>query len=104
MSHEFDVVLTISLPTALEEDLLDHLLEHPEWVSGVTTTPAEGYGRDTLLQTTVEQIRGRARRRVITLLIAQAHLDPLLASLRSAFQSQQMAYWVTPLLQFGRFA
>jgi len=104
MSHEYDVVLTISLPISLEEDLLDHLLEHPEWVSGVTTTPAEGFGRDTQLQTTVEQIRGRARRRVVTVLIEEEHLDSLLASLRTAFHSQQMAYWVTPLLQFGRFA
>lgn len=103
MNAGFDVVLTISLPNALEEDLLDHLLAHPEWVSGVTTLLAEGYGRDSSLQTTVEQIRGRARRRVVILLIKQEHLEPLLASLRTAFQSQEMAYWVTPLLQFGRF-
>jgi hypothetical protein len=56
-----------------------------------------------LLQTTAEQIRGRARRRVVTLLVANATLEPLLESLRGAFRSQEMAYWTTPLLGFGRF-
>jgi hypothetical protein len=104
MNRAYDMELTISVPTALEEELLDHLLEHPDWVGGVTTVPAEGYGRDTQLRTTVEQIRGRARRRLVTVLIEADHLEPLLASLRASFQSPQMAYWVTPILQFGRFA
>jgi hypothetical protein len=103
MENEFDVVLTLILPAALEEDVLDHLLAHPEWVTGFTTAAAEGHGRNAVLQTTSEQIRGRARRRVVTLLVANATLDSLLGSLRAAFQNPEMAYWVTPLLGFGRF-
>jgi hypothetical protein len=104
MNNEFDVVLTLVLPVALEEDVLDHLLAHPEWVTGFTTASAEGHGRNALLQTTSEQIRGRARRCVVTLLVANATLESLLASLGAAFQNPEMAYWVTPLLGFGRFA
>jgi hypothetical protein len=103
LENEFDLVLTLVLPAALEEDVLDHLLAHPEWVTGFTTATAEGFGRNALLQTTAEQIRGRARRRVVTLLVANATLEPLLESLRGAFRSQEMAYWTTPLLGFGRF-
>ncbi|MDB5866344.1 MAG: hypothetical protein JWO70_4150 [Betaproteobacteria bacterium] len=104
MADPFDLVLTLSLPAALEEEVLDHLLSHPEWVSGFTVSAGEGHGLDASLQTAMEKIRGRARRRLVTLLIADANLEPLLASLRAAFRSPEMAFWVTPLIQFGRFA
>ncbi|MCZ7654230.1 MAG: DUF3240 family protein [Rhodocyclaceae bacterium] len=39
-----DCVLTLVFPVMLEEEIVDHLLEHPEWVTGFTNTRVEGQG------------------------------------------------------------
>lgn len=103
MSEKYDCVLTLALPVALEEEVLDHLHAHPEWVSGFSVAHEEGYGSGTGLHTAMEKVRGRARRRLVTLVLAQAHAEPLVMSLREQFQSPEMAYWITPLSAFGRF-
>ncbi len=103
MAHQYNCVLTLALPAMLEEEVLDHLQEHPEWVSGFSIMPAEGFGASLSLPTALEQVRGRARRRVITILMEEGSVDPLLASLRADFHNPEMAYWVTPLIRFGRF-
>lgn len=52
----FDCVFTLALPQALEEEALDLLLAHPEWVPGFTVSAAEGFGRHVQLPTVMEQI------------------------------------------------
>ena len=61
----FNCLLTISCPAALEEEFIDLLREFPQWVSGFTTLPAEGFGAGTSLPTSIEQVRGRSRRRLL---------------------------------------
>lgn len=104
MEHKYSCILTLALPAALEEEVLDHLQAHPEWVSGFSVVQAEGFGASMSLATTMEQVRGRARRRLVTVLAEDGCLEPLLTSLRAEFRNPEMAYWITPLLQFGRFA
>lgn len=103
-ADRYDCVLTLALPQALEEELLDLLLAHPDWVHGFSVSPAEGFGRQVQLPSVMEQIRGRARRCLVTVLMQQAHTAPLLAVLRQAFPHPQAAWWISPLTQFGRFA
>lgn len=100
----FDCVFTLALPQALEEEALDLLLAHPEWVPGFTVSAAEGFGRHVQLPTVMEQIRGRARRCVVTVLMQQDHVPALVAALKTAFPHPQAAWWTAPLLQFGRLA
>ena len=103
MNQSYDCVLALALPVALEEEVLDHLQAHPEWVGGFSVAHEEGYGKGAGLHSAMEKVRGRARRRLVTVLLSQAHAEPLVASLREQFKSPEMAYWVTPLLAFGRF-
>ena len=56
----YDCVLTLALPQALEEEALDLLLAHPEWVDGFSVAQVEGLGRLVQLPSVMEQIRGRA--------------------------------------------
>jgi hypothetical protein len=100
----YDCVLTLALPQALEEEALDLLLAHPQWVDGFSVSTAEGFGRQVQLPSVMEQIRGRARRCLVTVLMRQAHTGALLAVLGQAFPHPQAAWWITPLLHFGRFA
>jgi hypothetical protein len=103
VSERYDCVLTLALPVALEEEVLDCLQAHPEWVSGFSIAHEEGYGSGSRLHSAMEKVRGRARRRLITVVTQRPHADALVAALRGKFHSPEMAYWMTPLVAFGRF-
>jgi hypothetical protein len=102
--NTIDCCLTLVAPIALEEALVDHLLEHPEWVSGYTITPAEGRGRAMHLHGEAEHVSGRSRRVVIETVLARADANALLLHLREALHHPEVAWWLSPVLEFGRFA
>lgn len=97
-----DCLLTLVVPSALEEELIDLLRVQPRLVPGFTLVPALGMGRHIHLATSMEQVQGRAQRVLVQLAISQEGLRPLIAILRQAFPTPQVAYWATPLLDFGR--
>ena len=99
-----DCLLTISCPAEVEEELIDLLREHPEWVSGFTSLAAEGFGSGTKLHSAMEQVRGRSRRRMLLVVLATEHVQPLVDALRSAIPSDEVAWWSMPVTGFGRFA
>lgn len=104
MSGEYDCLLTLALPDAVEEEVLDQLASTPEWVSGFSITRAEGFGTGAKLRSAMEQVRGRSRRHLIQILMRGDHVAPLVESLRSRFKSDEMAWWTMPLTGFGRFS
>ncbi len=104
MSDGYDCLLTLALPDALEEEVLDHLATVPNWVRGFTTYRAEGFGAGAKLRSAMEQVRGRSRRHLVQILMRDEHVAPLVASLRSRFSSDEMAWWTVPLSGFGRFS
>ena len=95
-------LLTLVVPTALEEDLLDMLRSQPRLAPGFTLIPAQGMGAHIHLASSMEQVQGRARRVLVQLALAQSQVAPLIELLRQAFPTPQIAYWATPLLTFGR--
>lgn len=99
-----DCLLTISCPAEVEEELIDLLREHPEWVSGFTALAAEGFGSGTKLHSAMEQVRGRSRRRQLQVVMAASNVAPLVAVLRAALPSDEVAWWTMPVSGFGRFA
>ncbi len=100
---EYDCLLTLALPADLEEEVLDHLAAHPEWVTGFSVVAAEGVGSGARLHSTMEQVRGRSRRRLVQLLMRVEHVPALVESLAAAFSSAEMAWWTTAISGFGRF-
>jgi hypothetical protein len=103
MSEPYDCMLTLAVPASLAEEICDHLLQHPQWVSGFSVMPAEGFGVGSRPHTTLEQVRGRANRRLLQLLMHACDVEPLLASLRAEYHSDEMAWWTLPVNGFGRF-
>ena len=103
MSTAYDCMLTLAVPAALAEEICDHLLEHPGWASGFSVLPAEGFGAGSRAHTTLEQVRGRANRRLLQVLMHERDVQLLLDSLRASYQSDEMAWWTTPVTGFGRF-
>ena len=104
MSDRFDCQLTLALPAALEEELLDALRAQTQWVSGFTILQGEGFGAGAQQLSAIEQVLGRARRRLVQILMRREDVAPLCEALARQFQAPDMAWWVTPILDFGRFA
>lgn len=102
MNHA-DCCLTLVFPRSVEETIVSHLLEHPEWVDGFTINHVDGQGRDVALHSTQEQVRGRAGCVKVQLVLGCDHARALVSSLRQILHSPGIAYWITPVIEFGRF-
>ncbi len=96
--------LTIVFPAALEEHIIDHLLEHPELASGFTTVNVEGHGQGSVYRSIAEQVRGRARRVKMEIVMEREDAQGLVAHLKESMPSREVAYWIAPIHEFGRFA
>jgi hypothetical protein len=104
MSKCLDVCLNLILPNALKDQVLDQLLRHPEWVGPFTAHRAEGHGDPDSIASPAEQVRGRAERVRIEILMEARHVEALLGQLRSELESHESLWWLTPVSASGRFA
>lgn len=95
------LLLTLAFPAALEETIVDHLLEHPEWASGFTLVRAEGHGRAVALRGSVERVRGRAGRLLVHIVMTRGDSDRLLGHFGSALGAAEVFFWRTPIVDCG---
>jgi len=96
------VLLTLIVPHAVEDSVLDLLLAHPDLVKGFTTTRGEGHGAAVELLAPREQVRGSARRLAVRMVTARATADAVIALLREHLPRANLFYWITPVLDAGR--
>lgn len=101
---EMNCCLTLVCHHSLEERLVDHLLEHPEWVHGFSMLNLEGASQKELLSSMIEQVRGRSRRVQIQTVMNLDDAHALIAQLKREENNPEMAYWITPVIEFGRLA
>jgi len=99
-----DTCLTIVLPHSLEENLVDHLLGHPEYAAGFTTIQVDGHGQSISRHGIAEQVRGRSRRVQIQIVMNGEDAKALIEHLKASLPSKEVAYWMSPVMEFGRFA
>lgn len=97
-----NVLLTLVVPHAVEDAVLDLLLAHPEMVGGFTTTQGEGHGAAVALLSAAEQVRGSARRTTVRLVVPPATAEDLVELLRQNLAGAHLFYWITPILAAGR--
>jgi hypothetical protein len=100
----YNALLTLTMPSVLEEDVLDFLLDHPELAGGYTVTDAQGMGRGMRLSSSMEQVQGRRRSKQVQIAGPQAQLQQLLALLAAHIPSPEVSYWIVPVTDFGRLA
>jgi len=99
---EMNCCLTLVCHKSLEERLVDHLLEHPEWVRGFSLTPIEGGSQKEILPSMLEQVRGRSQRVQIVTVMNDEDAQQLIAHLKHEEPNPEIAYWITPVVEFGR--
>lgn len=97
------IQLTIAYPRAAERQLLAALLDVAPDLGGFTTFEAHGHGQGFERASIEEQVSGRAARAVLVAVMAEDAARALVAALRERLPSREIAYWLAPVLDFGRF-
>lgn len=96
------VQLTLAFPLALEEQLLGELRELDPDLPGFTILRAQGHGHGYAHASIREQVRGRTERGLMQLVMAGDRAEALVAGLGARLPLVEIAYWLTPVLGFGR--
>jgi hypothetical protein len=98
-----DCCLILMLPKMLEETIVGHLLEHPEWVSSFSASDVAGHGAAVVAHSAAELVRGATRRVRVQVVMNREDAAALIADLRGRVVNAEVVYWVIPVLEFGRF-
>ncbi len=104
MSKIQDCCLTLVCHKSMEERLVDHLLSHPEWVGGFSVNQIDGHSLKEKLPSMLEQVRGRSQRLEIRCVMNLQDARALIEHLKSLEANNEIAYWLTPVIEFGRLA
>jgi len=99
-----DTCLSLILPRALETQVVDSLLQHPQWVGPFITSHVEGHGDVENIGSPAEQVRGRAARLKIEILTEAGHAEALIAHLAEDLRGANVFWWVSPVGAAGGFA
>ncbi|HLP97774.1 MAG TPA: DUF3240 family protein [Sideroxyarcus sp.] len=101
---EMNCCLTLVCHKSLEERMVDHLLQHPDWVRGYSIARIEGGSQKEILPSMLEQVRGRSQRVQFTCVMNSVDAHALIAHLKETDPNHEIAYWLTPVIEFGRLA
>ncbi len=96
--------LLFDCPPALEDALVEALLEAEPPLPGFLTLHAEGHGADLRFTSVREQVRGRAARSVLALVVPAERVPALLAALRKRFAGSDLHWVLQPVLDEGTLA
>jgi hypothetical protein len=96
--------LTLVFPAALEDQLVDELLEHPDWVIGFNSWPVDGHMEGLAYTTTAERVRGRLRAVRLDTVLSRAHAALLVPHLKAALPRADILWWTEPVVASGRLA
>lgn len=94
-------LLVIYAPPALEETLVDWLLEN-ESVSGFSTTEAYGHGQRQTGMSLLEQVTGRQRRVQFMIETGRETAMKLVAVLKQKFNGTGLHFQLVPVLEAGQ--
>jgi primosomal protein N' len=98
-----DSMLTLAIPLSLVEEISDFLLLNPQWASGFSITDAQGMGHGAALVSAIEKVQGRSKRKLVLVVGEKSRLQELISALRAKIKNSNVAYWMTPVSDFGRF-
>lgn len=96
------IQLVLAYPTSIEVQLLDAIAQIDAGQPAFTTLQAEGHGHGYAHAGVREQVRGRVARGLVLMVLPQSRAEALVAGLAQVLPVKEIAYWMTPVLQFGR--
>lgn len=98
-----DTMLTLAIPLSLVEEISDFLLLNPQWASGFSILDAQGMGQGAALVSAIEKVQGRSKRKLVLVIGEKNQLQELITALAAKIKNSDVAYWLTPVSDFGRF-
>lgn len=101
IEKKYDAMLTLAIPVALEEEVLDFILSHPQLASGFSIIDAQGMGQGASLLSTMEKVQGRCKRKLVLIVGLDGDLKQLLQALGKQIRNPDVAYWITAVSAFG---
>ncbi len=101
---EMNCCLTLVCHKSMEERMVDQLLSHPDWVRGFSIKQIEGGSQKEKLPSMLEQVRGRSQRVQLDCVMNQEDAKQLIEHLKQTEHNSEVAYWLVPVLDFGRLA
>lgn len=93
-------MVTLNAPPALEERIVDWLLERQDGV-GFTSYAANGHGSDHDRLSVAEQVSGRQRRIEFRVEVSREAVDAFIAALSAIFGGADVYYAVLPVSRSG---
>jgi hypothetical protein len=94
------VLLTLLAPPAMEETLVDWLLEI-EAEYGFSSVPVRGHSSRHQGLSLAEQVSGRRQQIRFEIHLPATRADALVQQLRADFQGAGLHYWIVPLQEWG---
>ncbi len=95
-----EYVVTLNVPPALEEMMVDCLLIL-EFEQGFSSTPVSAHHHENKGLSIAEQVTGRQKKIRFQMYINGTDLARLLVDLRRQFKGSGIQYWVSPVLENG---
>lgn len=96
--------LTLILPATAEDRIVELILGSDPPITGFTTWAAEGHGHEFDEATVSERVRGRAKRRVLALVMTIERADALLEEIQRKAPIPHLTFWIEPVERFGRMS
>lgn len=93
-------LLTLIAPPALEESLIDWLLERPA-TSGFLSMRVETHGSQHGLLTIAEQVSGRQRKVMFQVKLSADAQATLIEQLQQNYRGAGIEYWTCPISDAG---
>lgn len=98
--QEGEALLTLVMPPALSDLLVDWLLEQPE-VVGFISLPVNGHDGEEHAMSAAEKVAGYRKGWMVQTHMPQKKACELLARLEKSFAGSEIHYWMTPLIVGG---
>ncbi len=94
--------LTLVVPSGINDSIIELMLASDLPVTGFTMWQADGHGESFETASTGERVRGRVARSVVIAVMERSRATALLAEIGHKVPVSHMAYWIEPVLEFGR--
>ena len=97
-----DVLLSLTLPNDVAQDVEDLLLSRPDLVRGFTASVAEGHGSVVQLGEPRELVAGHSPRTQIRMVGPEEDMSAVLALIKAELPRANVFFWLVPVIEMGR--
>ena len=97
-----DVLLSLTLPNDVAQDVEDLLLSRPDLVRGFTASVAEGHGSVVPLVEPGELVAGHSPRTQIRMVGLEENMRAVLTLIKAELPRANVFFWLVPVIEMGR--